>query len=323
VPVKQVAPSRWRRSHRLTVAVAVVALTASSCGAAHHSSSASATTVPTMDCGAMRTFAYESLAGVDPNLTSLDVYTPPATDGGCSDRPLVVWIHGGGWTQGDKAEFMEHKVPLFNGAGYVFVSINYRLTDNSLSPPSPQYPVHDQDSADAIAWVIEHAASLHVDPTHVAVLGHSAGGGIIAAITTDDRYLGRDGLPLDTIDCAGSMDGEGYDVTAGATTAPPEFRPTYTNAFGTDPEVWAEASPIDHVAAGKGIPDWFVAARGVDWRVEQHVAFISALRAAGIPTTVLDSRALEHADLTTLVGDPGDTIVTPALMAFLGGCFAR
>jgi len=39
--------------------------------------------------------------------------------------------------------------------------------------------------------------------------------------------------------------------------------------------------------------------------------------------TVLDSRALEHADLTTLVGAPEDTIVTPALMDFLAGCFTR
>jgi len=47
----------------------------------------------------------------------------------------------------------------------------------------------------------------------------------------------------------------------------------------------------------------------------------SPLRQAGIPTTVLDSRELEHADLTTLVGAPGDTIVSPALTDFLGGCF--
>ena len=119
------------------------------------------------------------------------------------------------------------------------------------------------------------------------------------------------------------MDGEGYDVTAGATTSPPEWQPTYTTAFGTDPAVWADASPINHVAAGKGIPAFFIAARGIDWRVEQHLAFIAALDQAGVPVTVLDSRELEHADLTTLVGAPEDTIVTPALMEFLDGCFPR
>ena len=84
------------------------------------------------------------------------------------------------------------------------------------------------------------------------------------------------------------FNGEGYDVVAGATTSPSEYQPVYTDAFGADPAVWEEASP---------------------------------LRQARIPTTVLDSRELGHADLTTLVGAPGDAIVTPALADFLGVCF--
>lgn len=230
-------------------------------------------------------------------------------------------MHGGGWTSGDKSEYMPDKVRLFNDAGFVFASINYRLTDPTLTPPQPQYPVHDDDAASAVAWLVHRADELGIDASRVAVLGHSAGGGITAAITTDERHLESHQLPLDTVTCAGSMDGEGYDVVAGATTAPEQWRPTYTNAFGTDPAVWADASPINHISAGKGIAAWFIAGRGVDWRIEQHVAFVDALRGAGVPVTAIDSRALEHADLTTIVGSDGDTLVTPALMDFLGGCF--
>jgi acetyl esterase/lipase len=217
---------------------------------------------------------------------------------------------------------MADKVPLFNGAGYVFASVNYRLTNKEVVPPAPQYPVHDQDTADAIAWLVLHAKEIGGDAHHVAVFGHSAGGGIVAAVATDGQYLGKSGLALDSITCAGSMDGEGYDITAGATTADPvEWRTVYTDAFGTDPKVWEAASPIDHVSAGKGIPAYFIAERGSDWRAAQHTAFIQALQHAEVPTTVLDATALEHADLTTLVGAAGDNIVTPALMNFLGGCF--
>ena len=272
-------------------------------------------------CGSKRTVQYASYSGVAPNLTSLDVYIPPAGHHGCSGRPIVVWVHGGGWTEGDKTEYMTDKIPLFNGAGYVFASLNYRLTNAELASPAPQYPVHNQDTADAIAWLVHHAEEIGGDARRVAVLGHSASGGIVAAVTTDERYLGKDNLKLDSVICAGSMDGEGYDVVAGATTAPPDWRPTYTNAFGTDPTVWEQASPIRYVAAGKGIPRYFVAARGDDWRFAQHLAFIEALQHAGVPTTVLDATELEHDDLTTLVGAPGDTIVTPALVDFLGGCF--
>src|SRR5690242_12810872 len=68
------------------------------------------TTVPPpmlVACGQRGTFPYATYPGVDPNLTSLDVYVPPADgDGACRARPLVIWVHGGGWTGGDKAEHM-------------------------------------------------------------------------------------------------------------------------------------------------------------------------------------------------------------------------
>ena len=62
---------------------------------------------------------------------------------------------------------------------------------------APQYPVHDEDAAAAVAWLIDHATDSASTPLKVAVLGHSAGGGIIAAITTDERYLGAHGVALD------------------------------------------------------------------------------------------------------------------------------
>ena len=304
------------RRVRVSAALFVLAALLPACGGSGSSASCSS-------AAGKRTVRYSSIEGVDPNLTSLDLYEP-ASSGSCATRPIVVWVHGGGWAGGDKAEFMEHKVPLFNGAGFVFASVNYRLTDTTdPADPHPQWPVHDQDTADALAWIIHHASEFRGDTHKVAVLGHSAGGGIVAAITTDERYLAKDGLTLRAVRCAGSMDGEGYDITAGATTSPPEWKPTYTNAFGTDPAVWQEASPIRYVAPDKGIPRYFIAARGIDWRLAQHVAFYEALQEAHVPVTVLDATSLEHADLTTAVGAPDDTTVTPALMDFLTGCFTR
>jgi arylformamidase len=300
----------------IVATVSVLALALPACGGSGSSASCES-------AASKRTVHYNSTDGVDPDLTSLDLYEP-ASSGSCAKRPIVVWVHRGGWAGGDKAEFMEHKIPLFNGAGYVFASVNHRLTDTSdPAYPHPQWPVHDQDTADALAWIVHHADEFRGDTRKVAVLGHSAGGGIVAAITTDARYLTKDGLTLSAVRCAGSMDGEGYDITAGATTSPPEWQPTYTTAFGHDRAVWQEASPTRYVAPDKGIPRYFIAARGIDWRLAQHVAFYEALQAAQVPVTVLDATSLEHADLTTAVGAPADTSVTPALMDFLTGCFTR
>jgi acetyl esterase/lipase len=308
--------------HRRALALVILLVVVTGCSTVGPRRDRGVAAVGSVPCGEKRTFGYAAHTGVDPNLTSLDVYTPPADTGGCSNRPLVVWVHGGGWTDGDKSEYMTDKVKLFNGAGYVFASINYRLTVRKLDPPAPQWPVHDQDAADALAWLVHHADEIGADPHRIAVLGHSAGGGIVAALSTDERYLDRSDLPLDTVRCAGGLDGEGYDVTAGATTSPPDVQAGYRDVFGTDPAHWQEASPIRHVAASKGIPAFFFAARGDDWRLNTQAAFIDALRKAGVTTTVIDARALEHIDLTTQVGAAGDTVLTPPLMHFLHACLS-
>lgn len=315
-----------RRNGGLVALAGATIATTLLAGCAATASPTPSTTTPAtsllLSCGQKKTFAYSSPSGAATTQTSLDVYAPPAGTHGCTGRPIVVWVHGGGWAGGDKSEYMADKVKLFNHAGDLFVSINYRLVDTSLSPPAPRYPVFDQDAADAVAWVLRHAAELGGDPRRIAVLGHSAGGGIVSAIATDPAFLGHDGLSLKAVTCAGSLDGEGYDIVAGETTAPKEFHKMYEDAFGTDPAVLEQASPIRHVRAGAGIPRFFVAIRGHEWRAAQTQAFIDALRAAGVAVTVLDAAALTHADLTELVGAPGDTVLTPALMEFLGGCFA-
>ena len=283
-----------------------------------------ATTTPTsVPCGATATKRYAVHEGVDANLNSLDIYLPPAgADDDCTGRPLVVWVHGGGWHEGDKTDDISDKVRLFTGAGYAFASVNYRLTDVALEPPAPQYPVHDQDTADSVAWLVAHADALGVDAHLIALLGHSAGGGIVAAITTDDRYLGAGGLGLDAVRCAGSIDGEGYDVVVGATHPDPRVHDTYLDAFGADPATWEEASPMNHIAKGTGIPAYFVAARGPAGRLDLHAEFVAALRAADVPTTVLDARELDHAEVSVDIGAEGDTVMTPAVMSFLTECFA-
>ena len=201
--------------------------------------------------------AYEDVPGVDPALVSLDVY-PPAH--GCP-APVVIWVHGGGWRIGDKGNQMPDKVKLLNDAGYVIVSVNYRLTDPA-SPDPVRYPTHDEDVAAAVAWVHDNVAEYGGDPARLALMGHSAGAQIVASVATDERYLGAHGLGLDALRCAAPLDTEGYDV-AGPAGAGIDI---YRNVFGDDPATWADASPQSHVAAGKGIPPFLLVERGTPAR---------------------------------------------------------
>lgn len=255
----------------------------------------------------------ESVPGVAPRSTSLDIY-PPRT--GCP-APVGMWVHGGGWQHGDKKNQLTDKIRLFNDKGWILVSVNYRLTDPSSAEPVV-YPTHNEDVAAAVAWVHDNIAQYGGDPNQIALLGHSAGAQIVASVGTDERYLAAHGLTLSDVRCVGALDTEGFDVARVASTG----NAIYRAAFGDDPATWADASPMQHIAADKGIPAFLVVERGTPARRRAEQAFVDALRGAGVPVTVLDAGTLTHGQVNAQIGASGDTVMTPPLTTFLTDCFA-
>jgi acetyl esterase/lipase len=257
--------------------------------------------------------------GTESSLLSLDVYSPTPAPG--APAPVVIWVHGGGWSIGDKAYQMRYKPELFTGAGYCLVSINYRLSPRPVSddPNRIKYPVHEQDVASAVAWVHEHIAEYGGDPSRIALMGHSAGAHLVSIVSTDESFLGAKGLTLGAIKGTISLDTEGYDIPTHMQT---DNTGIYVNAFGNDPAVWHEASPIFHVASGKGIPPFLLVTRGLAPRRLQCTKFAEALRGVGVTATVVDATGYSHGDVNTRIGAPGETVVTPPVMQFLAGCFA-
>jgi acetyl esterase/lipase len=265
--------------------------------------------------------AYATMAGVAPELLSLDIASPARPDG-CKLAPVVVWTHGGGWASGDKGNNMLDKVALFNGAGYVLVSINYRLSPDPPSgdPQRIKYPVHPEDVARALDWIVDNIESHGGDPSRLALLGHSAGAHLVALVSTDEGFLAAHGRQLTLVRCTGSLDTEGYDIPTHLKTATVTSQALYQNAFGSDPAIWAQASPTNHIAPGKGIPPFIFASRGTAARQAQLKAFADKLEQVGVKTTIIDAVTLSHAEVNAHIGAPGDTIMTPPLMAFLKSC---
>jgi acetyl esterase/lipase len=103
---------------------------------------------------------------------SLDIFVPP---GATKPMPLVIWVHGGGWQQGDKAQ--SPAVGLLRW-GYVVASINYRLTDEAI------FPAQINDCKAAVRWLRAHAEEHHIDPDHIGAWGASAGGHLVALLGT-------------------------------------------------------------------------------------------------------------------------------------------
>jgi acetyl esterase/lipase len=249
----------------------------------------------------------------------LDLYLPP--DAGCDPLPLVVWVHGGGWQIGDKGQSIDDKVAHWNDAGWAVASVNYRLTDADL-PEAERVmaPDHNEDVAAALGWLVDHADERGIDPERLALLGHSAGAGIVAALAADPAYLAAvDLAPLD-VGCVAPLDTEAFDIAHAAGTAP--LTNVYQDAFGTDPDRWAELSPQTHVGEA-ALPDLFLVTRGSAGRREAVAAFAEAVEDAGGAVTVVDLPSFTHADVNQRIGDPTDTQLTPALDAWLADCLVR
>jgi arylformamidase len=307
----------------IVVALGVLAaLVAGSCGTGSKPSAAptlkvSATGMSATSCatsGLPMTVAYKTVAGVDRNLTSLDVYAPKTA---CK-APVVMWVHGGGYQTGDKKNQVRYKVGLFNQYGWIFVSVNYRLTRPGQTG-SAKYPDHYNDVASAVAWVHAHIATYGGDGSRVALLGHSAGADIVSNVTVNPTYLARQHLGLSAIRCAGPLDTEGFDKHA----ADPGEKPQWKAALGNDPNYVTDTSATLLVRSGVGIPPTIGVVRGTPGRQQIETAFLARLRGGGVSTTTINARSLTHAQVNNQIGAPGDTVMTPPLVKFLTTCFAK
>jgi acetyl esterase/lipase len=120
------------------------------------------------------TYAYGPAAGDN----TLDVYSPTsAVARRATSLPAVVLVHGGSWIRGDRTDLAGPAVQ-FARAGYVAVSVNYRLATRAA------WPAQRDDVRAALEWVRAHARSLRVDTSRIVVVGSSAGGEIAASALT-------------------------------------------------------------------------------------------------------------------------------------------
>lgn len=113
-------------------------------------------------------------------------YTPAAHR---TDRPLVVFFHGGGWVQGSTRMYDALCAHLASELDAVVVSVDYRMA------PEHRAPTAAHDAVDITRWLHEHADH-GVDRTRLAVCGDSAGGNLSAIVAQQLKDLTADGEPV-------------------------------------------------------------------------------------------------------------------------------
>jgi len=261
------------------------------------------------------TLQYKSIIGINANLLSLDIYNYSQS---ATPKPVVIYVHGGGWRQGDKSQQLDNKLRLFNSLNYIFISINYRLSPSPfdiLNPARIKYPDHNNDVADAVKWIYDNIGSYGGNSQKIALLGHSAGAHLVSLTGTSQEFLPAKGMTLNTLKGIASIDTEGYDVPSQS------GEDLYKNAFGTDNTIHMQASPVFNLVSSVSYPKFFVAKRGEAIRINIANAFINKLQSVGVMVSEVTGSMYDHEGINDAIGNPKDTVITPALVAFFGQCF--
>jgi acetyl esterase len=199
-------------------------------------------------------------------------------------RPLLVFLHGGGFVLGDLDTHDPLCRLLCQQAGVHVLSVAYRLA------PEHPFPAGLDDAMAAFAWASTHARELGADPTRIAVGGDSAGGNLSAVVS---QLTVRDGLPAPVLQLLlypavdrttrwASLDlfAEGLFLTRADIEW---FHQQYTGAASgqSDPRI----SPLRSTELS-GLPPALVITAGFDPLRDEGEAYAHALQRAGTPTTL-------------------------------------
>lgn len=119
----------------------------------------------------------------------LDIHVPPGANAS-TQRPLLLWVHGGGLVEGGKSVLKPFAL-TYARAGYVVAMADYRLSPRLAGDWSLYEHVMRQvveDTMNAVRWLRVHAADYGIDPDRIALMGYSSGGAVVLthAIAADE-----------------------------------------------------------------------------------------------------------------------------------------
>ena len=212
-----------------------------------------------------------------------------------SPAPVVIYLHGGGWAEGERSTGLYPWLnPLLAAHGFLTVSVTYRLS--RFAP----FPAQIHDAKAAVRWLRAHASEYHINPDRIGVWGDSAGGHLAALLGVTAELPDLEG------DCGSAQYSSRVQAVVARCTPYDFLNPSgellndvpspVTQLFGgtvsEQKDLMRKASPLSHVRPGA--PPFHIVHGTRDETVpfEQAEHFTQALKAAGTP---VDFLALEGA----------------------------
>ena len=201
--------------------------------------------------------------------------------------PAVMFYHGGGWALGDVDTHARLVRELAIGVNAAVVFVSYSLA------PEARYPQAVEDCYAATRYVHEHAASLNIDPSRMAVVGDSSGGNLAAAVALLAAQRSGPTLRLQVLlypvlDCDFSTPsyeafGEGFNLDR-------ETMKWFWNLYAPDATVRSEplASPLRAAIADMvSLPPALIVTCEYDVLRDEGEAYARKLSDAGVPVTAV------------------------------------
>ena len=246
------------------------------------------------------------MAGVDAERLSLDLYLPGKRNDEPNGRPIALYVHGGGWRAGSKAQSLLQPLALVP-QGFVYASANYRLR------PRASVAQMAQSVADAAGWLVRNAQDFGGDPHRLFLIGHSAGAHLVSLLGTNERFLQQAEVDLASVRGVVSLDTAAYDVGKLLTNTEAGL---YHTVFG-DAEDVDEVSPWHHVGYDVPHPAFLVFySEGRPAAVTQAIPFAARLEDAGHAATAVEAVGRDHRQLNTMLGTEDD-VPTARILGFL------
>lgn len=218
----------------------------------------------------------------------MDVYRPEPRP---ANAPIVAMVHGGAWIFGDKtnSQVIVNKANRWVGKGWVFVSINNRLVPDAD-------PVRQaEDVARALAAIQKEAAGWGGDVSRITLMGHSAGGHLVALLAADPALAKSLGAKPWSRTVA--LDSGALDVPAIMEAKHMRF---YDRAFGSDPAYWKRASPL-HALTAEATPMLLVCSSRRATSCPAAHAFAAAAKKLGGRADVVEMN-LSHREINETLG---------------------
>ena len=224
---------------------------------------------------------------VDGLSLKMDIYYPKVVRGLV---PAVLYLHGGSFTMGDKADIFDVNELLTRG--YLVASINYRLA------PQYKFPAQIEDAKCAVRYLRGNAKTLGLDTAHIGVLGYSSGATLAALLGLTDSSAGFDG--------SGGWIDQSNSVQAVVDIAGPSnwvllnddsYRNNLDQLFGAsnyDSEKLYWASPIKYVSKDSAP---FLIMHGEKDDVvplEQSQVLYNQLKSCDVPVTLIVAKNVTH-----------------------------